>query len=231
MILGTNNGCFYRLKVDRLSNVVIDTVLRSQIDALEFACCEVDMVSDLLKYKIPDNKLKFKSLHTPFFHYQNDQKTNFFLKLGSQVSKLHKLDNIVFHPDQIIDWNVFKKFDSLPLSIENMDQNKSFGNKYEDIKSVLDNNSNFNLVIDLSHCYEADPSMKLAEKLYNDFQNRVVEFHLSGSKHLPFFETQETIILDFLHGKNKPIILESVFSDFKELDQEIKYIKNYLKII
>jgi hypothetical protein len=36
------------------------------------------------------------------------------------------LKNIVIHPDQVEDFSIFEKFKDLPLSIENMDNDKTF---------------------------------------------------------------------------------------------------------
>lgn len=231
MILGLNNGGFYRFNQDRLSAQVINKIIEAGVNGLELTCSKIEMIDTLFDFELPKNKLEFISLHAPMLDYRNDSTTLALLNKILQINERLKFNNIIIHSDNIKDLGVFKSFEHLPFSIENSDHRKEFGKSVNDIKAILDQ-SNFKLTLDLQHCYVNDNTMKLAYDFYNEFGNKIVEFHVSGYdknfNHYTLYKTKQDIILDFFKGKNTPIILESTYDSYDEANTEINYIKNKL---
>jgi uncharacterized protein (UPF0276 family) len=163
--------------------------------------------------------------------YRNDSTTLALLNKILQINERLKFNNIIIHSDNIKDLGIFKSFGHLPFSIENSDNRKEFGKTVNDVKTILDQ-SNFNLTLDVQHCYVNDKTMKLADDFYKEFSNRIVEFHVSGYdkdfNHYTLYKTKQDIILKFLKGKDIPIILESTYDSYDEVITEINYIKNKL---
>jgi uncharacterized protein (UPF0276 family) len=228
MIIGLNNGGFYRLKYDRLSAQVINTIIKTGANALEFNCLDIAMVDELLNFELPNNKIDFFSIHAPLLEYKDNIITRDVLNKISQISERLSINNIVIHSDNIKDLKVFDSFAQLPLSVENSDNRKDFGRSVSDIKTILDN-SNLKLTLDVQHCYVNDQTMKLADEFYIEFSNKITEFHVSGYdakfNHYSLYKTKQDVIIDFLNGKNVPIILESTYDSFTESSIEYNYIK------
>jgi len=231
MIIGLNNGGFYRLEYDRLSDQVINEIINNEVTAIEFVCYDIKMLDDLLIFDLPDNSFKFISLHTPSSEYKDNSKTRNILNKVSAINERFNLNNVIIHSDEIKDLAVFDSFNNLPFSIENSNNMKKFGRTAYDIKSILDN-SILNLTLDVQHCYVNDPTMFLANNFYKEFKDKIVEFHISGYdkefNHYPLFKTKQNIIIDFIKDKDVPIILESTYDSLAEAKIEINYIKNNL---
>lgn len=193
---------------------------------------------ELLEKILPLNKTRFRnfkyvSLHAPCQTYRNDRKTIQRLKIIEKITKKFNIKNIVIHPNVVMDWTVFNNFLHLPFSIENMDDQKSFGKKIEDIELLLQLLPTFKLTIDLQHVYCNDKSMKMAIYLQKKYKKRVAEFHISGYDkkyiHYQLNKTKQDIIIKSVII-NKPLIIESTFDKPKEEPIEINYILNRLKI-
>jgi hypothetical protein len=146
-----------------------------------------------------------------------------FLKLSKKFS----IRNFVFHPDTVRDWSVFGKYPDLPISIENMDDQKLFGRTLEDIQSIL-SKYDLGLTLDLQHCYVNDPSMNLAKQFQTVFADRIVQYHLSGYEknllHYPLYKTRQDEIISALRFPNLPIIIESTLEAEGEQEKEYQYI-------
>jgi len=231
MILGLNNGGFYRLNQDRLSAKVINNIISTGVNGIELSCTKTEMLDNLLNFELPNNKFEFISLHAPLLEYRNDLITQDILDKISRINERFKFNNIIIHSDNIKELRLFNSFNYLPFSIENSDDRKEFGKSVNDIKTILDY-SNLNFTLDVQHCYVNDKTMKLAEDFYKEFSNKIVEFHVSGYdknfRHYTLFKTKQDIIINFLKGKNFPIILESTYDSYDEANTEINYIKNKL---
>lgn len=76
-----------------------------------------------------------------------------------KINKKYNIQNNVFHVDRIKNWDIFLDYNTLPISIENMDNRKNFGKSIKDISFILEK-YNFNLTLDLQHCFVNDSSMK-----------------------------------------------------------------------
>ena len=153
--------------------------------------------------------------------------SNRILHKLEKIHHKHNLQNIVFHADIIDDWDWFNSFNKMPLSVENMDKRKNFGKSIKDMGSILDK-YDFKLTLGLQHCFENDPTGKLAEDFQEVFEGRVVEYHLSGYDekeiHYPLFRTKQDEIISWIKDKGLPIIIESPFDAMGEQSLELKYI-------
>jgi len=231
MIIGLNNGGFYRLTKNRISDNILDKIIKTGANAIEFTCVNIKMVDDLFSLKMPKNKIKFFSIHAPITEYKVDNDTRGLLNKFDQITKKLDINNIIIHADNIKDNQIFKSFAHLPLSVENSDNRKDFGKRVNDIKLLLDN-SDLKLTLDLQHCYVNDKTMQLADDFYKEFCDKIVEFHVSGYdkefNHYTLFKTNQDIIIDFLKEKNIPIILESTYDKYSEAKIELNYVKNKL---
>lgn len=196
-------------------------------NSIELMCLN-EFVIDLVIEKNYDlNMYKYISVHWPWIKYRNDENTKKILEKIGQINEMYKLNNIVIHPDLVEDWTVFNDFRNLPISIENMDNNKDFWINIKDIKKILDK-YDFRLTLDLQHCYTNDKSMELALEMQSIFRDRICEYHISwyGDKysHGSLYKLNQDIIIKSLKFKDKPIIIESVFDKIGEHENEINYI-------
>ncbi len=185
----------------------------------------------LLADNIDLSYFKYISLHAPDYQYEKNSISNRILSKLVKVHKKHNLQNIVFHVDKVKDWDVFLDYKMLPISIENMDDNKEFGRSIDDIRSILEK-YDFNLTLDLQHCFVNDRAMKLAIEFQELYKARIVEYHISGHGegflHYPLFKTLQNEIIYSIKLKNVPIIIESTFDKIGEQEKELEYIKQLL---
>lgn len=174
---------------------------------------------------------KYISLHAPKMYYKDNEETRNIFKRIEQINNLRPLDLVVFHPDNVVDVEVFKKA-SFPVGFENMDKQKPFGRTLKDIEKLLKKNTNFRFVLDTNHIKSNDQSMKLADEFYSRLGNKIAQYHISGLgrdfPHIPLFQTQETDILEAVKDLSKPIICESRLTP-DNIRQEKEFIEKYLK--
>ena len=154
------------------------------------------------------------------------------LNILSTIQGFHnklQFDAIVIHPKEDSNWNDLKSY-NMPFSIENMDERKKIGRTLESMKEIM-SKSDYKMTLDINHCYVNDPTLKLAEDLWNEFKDRISHFHLSGYKerHDPLIVTKQTGFIDFMKDKNKPIIIESVCKDLDQAKKEFNYIVSHLE--
>lgn len=236
MTIGFGNGNFYRLyqdDLDRFSDYYIDLFKAGGLaKVIELHCPTLRHFDHLINSQNAGlMHFEYISLHAPVYAYQKDEKSHVLLSKLNIVCEKYKIKNLVFHVDQVKDWAVFADYQTLPVSIENMDDRKSFGRSLEDIRSILDKYA-FNLTLDLQHCFVNDPTLHLAEQFQDLYRDRIVEYHISGYEknflHYPLFKTRQDEIIDSLKYADKPIIIESTFDKIGEHESELKYIKHRL---
>lgn len=229
-------GSFYRTYSpnEKFSNEYINHYKsKGLVSAIELDCSDETTMNDLLDMTDFDlSSFSFVSLHTPDLAYADDKKSNIFLSKLELLVKKYKINNFVLHPDMVVDWTVFNKHKDIPVSIENMDNHKKFGRTIDDIKSILDK-YDFGLTLDLQHCFVNDKSMQLALDFQKEFEDKIVEYHISGFDdkllHCPLFKTKQDEIIHSLKYKNTPIIIESVESVYDKIEdqeRELEYIKS-----
>jgi len=231
MQIGFSTGVLYRKEPD--FNKLIKIYKSIRVNSLEIFFGQ----EKLLCYNIKIGNLKsFKhiSIHAPTRNviYKNDKKTK---KILAQIEKIYKKLNakfIVFHPDLVKDWKIFKNY-SFEMAIENMDWRKPFGQTVKDIKRVL-KNKKIKLALDVNHCYTNDKTLRLLLDFYKNFKDRICEIHMSGFNsfseyHEPLCITKQNKFLTLIPEiKNFPIIIESKCTNKKGAEKELKYIKKFL---
>jgi len=232
MIIGFSTSCFYKF-LPTISREVILVCKKLGALAIEIgsgADDRINAVKNIRPEEVED--FKYKSFHAPDF-WNNNSEEDIRKKLFSLAREQERLgfNSIVFHPDLVKDYSSLKKF-KIKAAIENMDKYKKFGGRYDEIRSVLEKYK-LKLVLDLNHCYTKDKTMKQAEELISNFQDKICEIHLSGfggknNLHSPLFKTKQINILKFIPRKNIPIIIESTLRNIEEAGFEISYIKKFL---
>ncbi len=232
--IGFSHGVLFKL-LDVNKERSIRLLKESGSDAIEINCHsdnDIPFLNSLLPF-IKD--FSHKSLHAPVnTRYKNDDKTkamlqdlkNFYYKSGAEL--------IVFHPDLIDDWSVFKEFD-MRFAVENMDDRKKHYKDSEDFKIFFDEHPDWFLVLDLGHANSNDKTMVLAKEFIEFFKERIVEIHLSGYEkfHEPLYRTRQVEIIKYCEKLSAPIIIESVFepSDGLEgINKELEYVLQNLKV-
>ncbi len=236
MRIGFWNGDFWRFH-ESVNDRFVDTCIEDcrgkwLANAIELHCLNEENIDYLLTNdKLDLLGFDFVSLHSPDLAYGKDEESRRVLSKMAELHKKYNVNNFVFHTDKVVDWDVFLEYNELPIWVENMDDRKDFGKSISDVKSILDK-YNFNLTLDLQHCFVNDESMKLAQDFQEMYWNRIVEYHISWYDekllHHPLFKTKQDIIIKNLIYKDIPIIIESVFDEIWENEEELAYIKNRL---
>jgi hypothetical protein len=171
-----------------------------------------------------------RSIHAPIHPYTNDGATNrIFEKLAFLHEKI-KPHLIVFHPDTVIDFDVFNGL-SFPVGFENMDNRKKSFKTPDELAELMAKNKNFKFVLDLNHICSNDPTMRSAVDFYDQLGSRLAEIHLSGynGHHVPLFRTEQAEIVNAIQNFDIPIIIESVVAP-DELGKELTYIEKQILI-
>ena len=203
-----------------------------ETNALEIMFHGKDNIEHKMSHEILKHNFSHYSIHAPAYNYQNDDKSHTILKEFQNLCKIFPIANIVVHPDTVVDRSIFRLYDDLPISIENMDERKKMWQTVEDIWKILEQNPNFWLTLDLQHCFVNDPSMKLADDFHKTFWNKIVQYHIAWYDpeylHYPLFKTKQNNIIQALQKKDIPIIIESTFDEKSDLKKEIEYILEFI---
>lgn len=168
------------------------------------------------------------------FLYTDDKETHNELKLLEEKHREVGFKCVVVHPNSVKNWNVLNKY-NLPWAIENMDNTNNIGIKPEEILALVKEN-NFNVVLDLNHCFTNDHTMLLADQFFKVLGKRISELHISGyenntdqGRHLPLFLTKQSIIIE--KAKDLPIIIEMDSGTEDSVKKEFEFLKKALQII
>lgn len=232
MNVGLTTG-FMHKDVNPLSEEAINVCREISLGAIEINC-----VGGLTRSGVPVSRITRQeldgfghiSLHAPCSKiiYRDDQATRDILAGIQLVCERLPISLVVFHVDNVSSWNPFI---NLPFNwaIENMDRRKQFGQNHRDLAPIFDR-FDCGFVLDLNHCYTVDPTMKLAEQLIINFQDKIREIHLSGyiDYHEPLFETNQLAILRAIPDKNIPIILEALCKSAADARKEFEYVVKFL---
>jgi hypothetical protein len=233
--IGFSTGVFWHNYRHNLLESYIEKIFRLNCSVLELNSVVVDRLDSILGLsKELIVKFGFLSLHAPSseFVYDRNKETFICLNKISKILSKFNLDTVVLHPTSVKDWTVFKDYGDLPICIENMDNRKTTGRNYQELKNILEEYG-FGFVLDLQHCYSNDKTMKLSNELKEKFKNQIRLYHVSGYKndyHFPIYKTKQKKILSGLEN-NSNIIIESPFETYEEMELELQYIlRNLSKI-
>ncbi|KKP77956.1 MAG: hypothetical protein A2271_01380 [Candidatus Moranbacteria bacterium RIFOXYA12_FULL_35_19] len=228
MLLGFSSGCLYKTQKN-VSREIFDIIRNTGANAIEVMCRFDDSIEKLLDEFPCDyfSGFNYVSLHAPKMIMRGTKET---FSLIEKVQNKFNFNLIVFHPDEITDWDVFKN-SKIPIGFENMDNRKKSHKTLADMKKAFEIIPNAKFVLDVNHVFTNDRTMRLAKDFIINFSDRLAEIHLSGFEtlHEPLFKTKQKEIIDVIPDKNLPIIIESVCETTEEIKEEFKYIKNHLK--
>lgn len=174
---------------------------------------------------LPENF--FSSFQNRFLHAPSEVNAKIIEELVVIQNKFN-FDFINFHPDKM-STEIFQILadSGLPVCLENMDSRKLKYRSVEEIKQILDE-YNFGMVLDINHCYSNGGNMELVTSFWNELNDRIRYFHLSGfvTLHEPLYKTKQDEMINFVEGTDRPVIIESMLNDTVEMEQEWKYILN-----
>lgn len=169
------------------------------------------------------------SVHGPKFSRDRNIIPKDVIDAIGRINEKISLDWVVFHPDEILDWEIFRNC-NFNVAIENNDWRKKIGKNVEDLEEIFSKND-IKFILDVNHCFTNDRTMQLAERMKMSFQNRLCGVHLSGFEtetrdHEPMYPTKQKEMLRVV-PINLPVIIESFRSAYRDLDEakkELQYI-------
>ncbi len=97
----------------------------------------------------------------------------------------------------------------------------------------FETNPDYNMLLDIQHCYSINSDLQLVRDFWEDFQDKIVEIHISGQtdipgQHMPLFESNQAEIIKSLPQTNIPIICESPLQRSEDIFLERDFIvENY----
>lgn len=240
LTIGFTTGFLYDPSLlcgEQEKNISVETIKKCKIlkcNAVELNCIGGfydSSLQDLLSLEKYDlRRFDHVSIHAPCRNarFGNDIKTQYVLQILKKAVRDLNIDLIVFHPDTIDDWTIFKNFE-VPIAIENLDNRKSHFRSVSDLKKIFDILPWCKFVLDLNHCKSNDPTMRLAREFIDAFGDRLVEIHISGYQnyHYPLYRTGQVEILNAVHDSGIPMIIESICQNMEDARMEMDYIQEY----
>ncbi|MFH1307653.1 MAG: hypothetical protein ABIH72_02270 [archaeon] len=193
-----------------------------------------EFVKDVLEFD-------FISVHAPWMSivYDSDGESERVLSRLEDICSVFLVNGVVFHPDTVDDFELLENRDFRPL-IENLDIRKQLVTTPEYFDEIL-GEFDIGAIIDLQHCYEHDPSMKLALELYAAMAGKLSHIHVSGCSegnyHSLLIEAEKNseVISSALNYMNVPKIIEGVVLDEEAEDiaysvrKELELVRSYEK--
>lgn len=231
ILIWFNNWDLYRVIEPSYDEKLLNILYSEKIKALELHFHSLEDLEDLINLDENNyNRFEYLSLHAPDLKWDIETE-KILIKLREVCDKMD-IKNIVIHPHEVKNWNIFEKFQDLPLSIENMDDNKPFWQTVGGLWPILDKYKFLWLTLDLQHCFVNNNSMKIADEFHEKYWDRIVEYHISwyDTEHLHYglYYTKQDEIIKSLKKKNIPIIIESTLNSVDDLEKEVDYILDRL---
>ena len=236
MNFGFSTGCFYMF-MEPISLKAINICQNFKFNIIELNACtleRINLLKDIRKEDLQD--FEYVSVHAPDHDVMSKLDSRGHKKVFDILEDAYKrlkFNSLVLHPGEwIVDWEIFNNY-TLPIAFENNDWRHKIGADVKSLKEIL-KNKNFKLVLDINHCYTNDSSMELTKEIYNNFKNKVTHYHLSGIEnykepHVPLYRSQGKKLTDNIPNKDIPIIIESVFTDLKDAQKEIDFLRKNIK--
>ncbi len=231
MIIGLSSGNFYRISAEIKHKVLSGDFSfwkKDYGDIVEIHLPKEKDIDDFLNKDFDFSCFKLVSIHVPKVSDKKDDDLYRFLTKLRLLKEKYGIYNFVFHIEKGANWELLSGFKDISISVENMDNDKNIGRSLREIGEII-SRYDFNLTLDLQHCYTNDKSMSLACDFHKEFKNKIVEYHISGFcskfKHYPLFKTKQDRIIKALEIKNIPMVIESTFDKESDVKKEIDYIK------
>lgn len=233
MRIGGSSWDYYRIAAARNTDEeILKNFVYPEANIVELMCHDKEHLDMELDPLLVKEKFVSCSLHLPVHTYRDDDSSHKILKKIEALCSRFAIQNIVIHPDTVVDRSLFQQYQHLPFSIENMDERKKIWRSVEDVKKILDENPHISFTLDLQHCYVNDPTMQLAKDFHEALWDKLVQYHISWYHpeylHYPLFKTNQDIIISSLQRTDLPIIIESTFDEPGELEKEMAYIKKVI---
>lgn len=222
------------------SKISLKKRVKKILDVEDFAI-EVSFIApDRLKEKISDKTIdliknfKYVSVHAPAREVAYPSKKDaWVIKSLKEIVQRIKPHTVLFHPNNILDFDwLNNEFGSL-VSFENMDKRKKFGKTVKDLKQVFKKSPQAKFVFDINHLYTVNSKIDLVGKFHAQFGKRLCHYHLSayGGWHTCFCLTNEDFLLKRIIDFSKPIIHEGSVIDKNLIEKENEYIlKRFRKL-
>jgi len=129
MIIGFSNGDFWKshvIETDRFSDVFLQSLVECGTNAVELHCRDMASLDFLLAHDTPSlAKFQFVSMHSVNFAYDDNVESHTILHKIEQICLKYHVKNVVFHIDNVLNWDIIAQYENIPASIENMDDKKN----------------------------------------------------------------------------------------------------------
>lgn len=213
-IIGIASGCFWKFDRSPNRDALIKYVAETGVEGIELTFYGINGLKAFFLSDSSREYLKmtrFTSIHSPDLKRIKNKRQEMYAIL-CELEKLYyeiEADYIVFHPDSIKDYGIFRRF-SFNTAIENLDKDKRISDSM--LLKILTEHPDLWFCLDVAHAYSwsEDETSFLVEKL----KKRVSHIHLSGSDgercHLPLNDSQPRYMnsLRIIKEINVPIIIE-----------------------
>ncbi len=168
--------------------------------------------------------LDYVSLHAPKHNYGYNSLTRRVFKQIEKLSKVRAFNLVVFHPDDVENFEVFKDT-GFKVAFENMDNRKKSYKEVAELEDLFAQFPDFNMVLDVNHAFSNDSTLKLVADFYKKLGHKIAQVHLSGydGYHSPLFQTNQPEIVRSIRDFSAPIIIESILVE-TDLKQERDYV-------
>lgn len=235
-IIGFSTGVLFNEPMDMIEKIEI--IRNVGCNAVELAYLKVYHLFDGAdRLSAATNILKdfkYVSLHAPTYEYGDNPGTQKIFDIIQQINSWRKLDLVIVHPHEVLDFSVFKDA-GFKVGFENMDRKrKSFGKAYlepKDLIGLFSKHSQYSFILDVAHIFCVDPTLTAAVGFF-ELTNQVAEIHLSGYNvhHAPLSQTKQIELIKLASQFAKldtPIIIEST-PPLGMMEEELDYILRHL---
>jgi len=251
-LIGFSTGVLYET-INSISPEIVLICQNLGCNVIEINCHSFpDHVKKLTEWSfvnsINNSEFYHISLHFPCNmrysirqEYFENTLTLFRQSFSFQFKVSKSLGYILFHPDLVDNWKIFDIFNTtcnynhIPFAIENMDHRKKSFKNLVALWYFFQKYHQFKFIFDVQHWIVTGNSIADIPKIINEFSNQLIGIHLSGvdinKYHAPLFKTNQHKLIETLRNLplHIPIIIESVCENIKDMEKELKYVKNILK--
>lgn len=242
-IICFSTGNMYKIHTDM--NKKVSKCLKLKVDGIELLFGEASILPKFKlskKNSIGLKKLKFNTIHLPFYKTNKKEKLYFFntsyckkiIGKACKIAKQIDAKNINLHAHQLKNPKVLEGFEDFNFTFENLMPHHGYNIK--DYKDVLKKHPNFKFLLDTSHAI-LNNNLK---ELVKNFKDKISFVHLSAAKYdkqvdhflVHRFNYPSRKELEIIKGLKCPVIIEAgrekglTLNDFKK---EIKYVRKWLK--
>ena len=154
--IGFTTGSLHRLKVSisqklrMISDLGCDTVELGFVKSKDFSRSYIDEIKseDLEDFN-------YVSLHAPVIYYGHNTGTRYVFDLIKRLEGVRPLDLVIFHPNTVLDFEVFSRV-GFSVAFENMDARNSSFKMPQEFEPILARDEKFKLVLDVNHIFSND---------------------------------------------------------------------------